>query len=88
MEHRATTGIVWHPLTFNLLTTTIVAPPSNASKWQMGFNSAFKGLNAVSDRLQCPILDEQTADIYDPNKGRQKIRNSSNNSKVQLLAEL
>jgi hypothetical protein len=31
-------------LTFNLLTTTIVAPPSNASKWQMGFNSVFKGL--------------------------------------------
>jgi len=31
-------------LTINLLTTTIVAPPSNASKWQMGFNSAFKGL--------------------------------------------
>jgi len=28
-------------LTLNLLTTTIVAPPSNASKWQMGFNSAF-----------------------------------------------
>ena len=23
------------PLTLNLLTTTIVAPPSNASKWQM-----------------------------------------------------
>ena len=32
-------------LTLNLLTTTIVAPPSNASKWQMGFNSAFKALN-------------------------------------------
>ena len=32
-------------LTLNLLTTTIVAPPSNASKWQMGLNSAFKGLN-------------------------------------------
>ena len=31
-------------LTLKLLTTTIVAPPSNASKWQMGFNSAFKGL--------------------------------------------
>src|SRR5215469_14584563 len=29
-------------LTLNLLTTTIVATPSNASKWQMGFNSAFK----------------------------------------------
>ena len=34
-------------LTLNLLTTTIVAPPSNASKWQMGFNSAFKGLKAT-----------------------------------------
>jgi hypothetical protein len=33
-------------LTLNLLTTTIVAPPSNASKWQMGFNSALKWLNA------------------------------------------
>jgi hypothetical protein len=32
-------------LTLNLLTTTIVALPSNASKWQVGFNSAFKGLN-------------------------------------------
>ena len=31
-------------LTLNSLTTTIVAPPSNASKWQMGFNLAFKGL--------------------------------------------
>jgi hypothetical protein len=35
---------VVYKLTLNLLTTTIVAPPSNASKWQMGFNSAFKGL--------------------------------------------
>ena len=33
-------------LNLNLLTTTIFAPPSNASKWQMGFNSAFKGLNS------------------------------------------
>jgi len=32
-------------LTLNLLTTTIIALPSNASKWQMGFNLAFKGLN-------------------------------------------
>ena len=36
--------MVQYILTLNLLTTTIVAPPSNASKWQMGFNSAFKGL--------------------------------------------
>jgi hypothetical protein len=34
-------------LTLNLLTSTIVAPPSNASKWQMGFNSAFKGLKWI-----------------------------------------
>jgi len=34
-------------LTLNLLTTTIVAPSSNASKWQMGFNSAFKGSIAL-----------------------------------------
>jgi hypothetical protein len=38
-------------LTLNLLTTTIVAPPSNASKWQMGFNLAFKGL--MNDELIC-----------------------------------
>ena len=39
-------------LTLNLLTTTIVAPPSNASKWQMGFNSAFKGLSRCRGLLQ------------------------------------
>jgi hypothetical protein len=30
--------------------TTIVAPPGNASKWQMGFNSVFKGLNKNGHR--------------------------------------
>jgi hypothetical protein len=41
-------------LTLNLLTTTIVAPPSNSSKWQMGFNSAFRGLNTVDvNTLRC-----------------------------------
>ena len=39
-------------LTLSLLTTTIIAPPSNASKWQMGFNSAFKGL--LIDQYQVP----------------------------------
>jgi hypothetical protein len=34
-------------LTLNLLTTTIVALLSNARKWQMGFNPAFKGLNST-----------------------------------------
>ena len=42
---RAQATAIFSPgLTLNLLTTTIVAPPSNASKWQMGLNSAFKGL--------------------------------------------
>ena len=36
-------------LTLNLLTTIIVASPSNASKWQMVFNSAFKGLKLVDE---------------------------------------
>ena len=40
-------------LTLNLLTTTIVAPPSNASKWQMGFNSAFKGLKSFLVDFVC-----------------------------------
>ena len=31
-------------LTLNLLATTIVAPPRNANKRQIGFNSALKGL--------------------------------------------
>jgi hypothetical protein len=38
-------------LTLNLPTSTIVAPPSNASKWQMGFNSAFKGLMVANTVL-------------------------------------
>ena len=32
-------------LTFILLTWTIWRAPTNASKWRMGFNSAFKGLS-------------------------------------------
>ena len=44
-------------LTLNLLKTTIVAPPSNASKWQMGFNSALKGLSVeMSNEISLDIL--------------------------------
>ena len=49
-QSRAGTRHSMCELTLNLLTTTIVAPPSNASKWQMGFNSAFKGLTARQGR--------------------------------------
>jgi len=44
-----------NPLTLSLLTTAIVAPLSNASKWQMGFKSAFKGLNAELNPI-CHLL--------------------------------
>ena len=41
-------------LTLNLLTTTIVARPSNASKWPMGFNSAFKVLiMSEMNKIEC-----------------------------------
>jgi hypothetical protein len=45
------------PLTLNLLKTTIVAPPSNASKWQMGFNSAFKGLMTILSFLSVLLIE-------------------------------
>jgi len=45
-------------LTLNLPTTTIVAPPSNASKWQMGYNSAFKGLKIMYECLMMMIQHE------------------------------
>ena len=48
--------------TLNLLTTTIVAPPSNASKWQMGFNSAFKGIKRLLDVWT--RTDEQVAELH------------------------
>jgi hypothetical protein len=35
---------VKYPLSLTLLTWRIWCSPNNASKWQMGFNSAFKGL--------------------------------------------
>jgi hypothetical protein len=53
----------WY-LTLNLLTTTIVAPPSNDSKWQMGFNSAFKGLIRVPLRRGFTIIRSQAWNEY------------------------
>ena len=34
-------------LTLILLTWTTWRAPTNASKWRMGFNSAFKGLSTI-----------------------------------------
>ena len=53
-------------LTFNLLTTTIVAPPSSANKWQMGFNSAFKGLKTDRNSMgEFPLKDHQLTAVED-----------------------
>ena len=42
-------------LTLILLTWTIWRGPTNASKWRMGFNSAFKGLKQyVAEYLSRP----------------------------------
>ena len=38
-------------LTLTLLTWTIWRVPTNASKWRMAFNSAFKGLNIYSTNI-------------------------------------
>jgi hypothetical protein len=40
---------MWIGLTLILLTWRIWRAPNNASKWQIGFNSAFKGLNVDKD---------------------------------------
>jgi hypothetical protein len=54
-SHKDTSEVsVMTVLTLNLLTTTIVAPTSNASKWQMGFNLAFKGLMLYKISLRTP----------------------------------
>jgi hypothetical protein len=57
-------------LTLNLLTSTIVAPPSNASKWQMGFNSAFKGLN-IHNMIFVQNMYSINFDIRKSEKARQ-----------------
>ena len=41
----ASTLLSYLILTLNPLTWKIRSAPNNASRWQMGFNSAFKGLN-------------------------------------------
>jgi len=42
--------VVWSGLTLNLLRWKMWWVPNNASRWQMRFNSAFKGLNLGQER--------------------------------------
>ena len=36
-----------------------VKSPNNTSKWQMGFNSAFKGLKAVAAQYKLLLTEER-----------------------------
>ena len=47
VQHRNMSHILKGPLTLTLLMWTKWWAPASASKWQMGFNSAFKGLKFV-----------------------------------------
>ena len=56
-------------LTLNLLTWTIWRAPTNASKWRMGFNSAFKGLmyewfKSLEPRISCRMLSKKMSYGY------------------------
>jgi hypothetical protein len=48
--------LIWPPLTLILLTWRIWWAPNNASRWQMGFNSAFKGLINILWRIKITQL--------------------------------
>ena len=45
-------------LTLILLTWTIWRVPTNASKWRMRFNSAFKGLRNITQELKTEKFKE------------------------------
>jgi len=48
-------------LTLNPLTWKIWWAPNNASKWQMGFNSAFKGLNSLGSSTRETLTQTSSA---------------------------
>jgi len=56
-------GSIRRVLTLILLTWRIGWAPSNASKWQMGFNSAFKGLRLSHQDYTLTILTNLLAKI-------------------------
>ena len=54
------------PLTLALLTCTIWRAPTNASKWRMGFNSAFKGLISTSVIIIEIFTSQALKDLFRP----------------------
>ena len=62
-------------LTLTMLPWTIWRAPTNASKWRMGFNSAFKGLtklhdskNRVLDKIRLPHHIDRISGVFDRTK--------------------
>jgi hypothetical protein len=51
---------IWKKLTLILLTWRIWWVPNNARRWQMGFNSAFKGL--ILWELSCFVRTDRRTD--------------------------
>ena len=76
-------------LTLILLTWTIWRAPTNARKWRMGFNSAFKGLNKSP---YCLIFEHFIADLIRVFMQRisatTKIVRSDDNTKLSYRAHL
>jgi hypothetical protein len=58
-------------LTLILLTCTIGRAPNNASKWQMGFNSAFKGLRNGLPSLNVAVPALKMMHVKDVQKVQQ-----------------
>jgi len=64
--------IYWNILTMHLRIN--VKSPNNISEWQMGFNSAFKGLTTLSSISQ-----------YIPSNGRKTVNNELDNIRINFL---
>ena len=71
-------------LTLNPLKSTIVAPSSNASKWLMGFNSAFKGLKYNLNRYWRGYRAGEKGTIFGNLKERDDLQDLDTHGKIIL----
>jgi len=71
------------PLTLNPLTWKIWLDPNNASRWEVGFNSAFKGLN---DIYEWHIRRQYI--IFNNNQSAYTVRISLNKGKYEPWTHL
>jgi hypothetical protein len=57
-----------------------VKSPNNTSKWQMGFNSAFKGLNKITNNFN--LVNEKTL------AHRKAVASNTNNLNLQHTSNI